>query len=148
MTTLVYGPQTDRIEALLTAVRELTPAQIQDFRPPAWDAAWDAERATARAAERATARAAERAVAGDVKRDASWAAARYAVWVAVGGAMQRTARAAACDAVSALIVLDLVDQYDLTRGHIDTLAAPLLQVLPELARLFEPVDIAETEPHS
>jgi hypothetical protein len=129
--TLVYGPQTARIETLLTAIRELTPAQIQDFRPPAWDAAWDAERTTAWYAT----------------RDAERAAERSAVWVTVLVA-PHGALPAVRGAVAALVVLDLVGQYGLEREHIDALCAPMLKIMPELAHLFEPADIAETEPRS
>jgi hypothetical protein len=138
--TLVYGPQTDRVEALLAAVRELTPARIQDFYPLAWPtAAWGAARSAAWHAV-----CAER----PAEWHAAWAAAfpephampLFMAWPAVWDAAR--------DAVAALVVLDLVGQYDLTRGHIDVLTAPLLEVMPELAHLFEPVDIAETEPRS
>jgi hypothetical protein len=132
-TALVYGPQTDRIETLLAAVREMTPAEWA----AAWAAAWAAELSVARVAERAAALDAAWDAARDAERAAGW---RDAVWAAGGYA--------AGDAASALIVLDLVGQYGLARKHIDVLAAPTLTALPGLAYLFEPVDIAETEPRS
>jgi hypothetical protein len=95
--TLVYGPQTDRIEALLRAVREMTPTEIIAVRVAAWAAAWDA----------------------------AWDGAWDAAWDSALGA------------VTALVVLDLVGRHGLAREHIDTLAAPILTVLPHLAYLFE-----------
>jgi hypothetical protein len=132
-TALVYGPQTDRIETLLAAVREMTPAE--------WVAAW----AAAWAAELSVARVAERAVALDAAWDAGRVAERAAGWRA---AVWDAGRYAAGDAAAALVVLDLVGQYGLTRKHIDALAAPILEVMPHLAYLFEPVNHSETEPRS
>jgi hypothetical protein len=130
---LAYGPQTPRIETLLAAVREMTPAE--------WVAAW----AAAWAAELSVARVAERAAALDAAWDAGRVAERAAGW---RDAVWDAGRYAAGDAAAALVVLDLVGQYGLTRKHIDVLAAPILSVLPELTPLFEPVDHAETEPRS
>jgi hypothetical protein len=139
--TLAYGPQADRIEALLTAVRELTPARIQDFCPPAWPtAAWGAARSAAWHAACRAERPAEWHAAWAAAFPASHAMPLFMLWPEVWDAAR--------DAVAALAVLDLVGQYDLTRGHIDVLTAPLLEVMPGLAYLFEPVDIAETEPRS
>jgi hypothetical protein len=131
-TALTYGPQTDRIEALLAAMRDMTTDQAQRLA-----AVWDAERGAPWIATWVAARSAER-LAG------AWVAAR----VAACDAALHPARAAACDAVTALVVLDLVGQCGLIRKHIDVLAAPILEVMPELARLFEPVDHSETEPRS
>jgi hypothetical protein len=126
MTTLVYGPQTDRIETLLAAVREMTPA--------AWAAAWAAVGAAERDAAWVAVWAAER----DAERVAEW---RDAVWSVTRDAMRPAAMPVAHDPAAALVVLDLVGQYGLTREHVDTLAAPILTVMPGLGYLFEAVDI-------
>jgi hypothetical protein len=129
MTTLVYGPQTDRIRTFLAAVREMTPTEITAVRDAAWASAW----AAAWAAVWDASRAAERDTEWDAARAATWDAVRAATW---DGALP-AARDAARDAAMALVVLDLVGRYGLTREHIDVLAAPILTVMPHLGHLFE-----------
>jgi hypothetical protein len=124
--TLVYGPQTDRIEALLAAVRKMTPAEITAVRDAEKAAVWDAVSAAA--------------------RGAALGAAWYAAWVAMRRRSRRPAWGPVWGATAALVVLDLVGQYGLTRKHIDALAAPIMTVMPELAPLFEPIATTETEP--
>jgi hypothetical protein len=139
-TALAYGPQTDRIETLLAAVREMTPGEVVAVRV----AVWTARRAAAGDAAWTAARTAVR----DAVRGALWSDALCAAGNATLGTERRGAWDSAWDAVAALVVLDLVGQYGLTRKHIDALAAPILSALPHLGHLFESVDIAETEPHS
>jgi hypothetical protein len=131
-TALAYGPQTDRIETLLGAVRKMTTAEITAVRDAEKaaekDAVWYAVSAAARAAE----------------RGGAWVAA----WVAARRAGRGLARGPAWDAAAALAVLDLVGRYGLTRKHVDALAAPILTVMPRLGHLFEPIDHTETEPRS
>jgi hypothetical protein len=86
-TPLIYGPNTARVEAFISAISQATPDQLSAARAAAyaaareavWDAAWEAA------------------------RDAAWAAARDAEWHAARAAA-RNAAWSAC----AIVVEDLI----------------------------------------
>jgi hypothetical protein len=94
-TPLIYGPNTARVEAFLSAISQATPDQLSAAWHAAREAVWDAAWAAA--------------------RDAAWAAARDAAWHAARAAA-RNAAWVAC----ALVVEDLItpEQFRiLTTGY-------------------------------
>ena len=132
-------PHGDAIREFLDELRNLTPAEARAMEI-AWDAGWDAALTAALAAARAS--------TGSSTRGAAWCTVWGSAWGAVSGAAMRAGRIAARDAAGAsvqaavrdaaraLVVADLVGQYGLTRGHLDTLTAPA-RTVPRLAKIID-----------
>lgn len=116
-----FGPQWSNVIGLVRRLAVITEAEntmlksawsVAVARDTPWHVAWSIVRSVARDAARSAAR--------DVARDAAWDAAR--------GASGYPVRHEA-DAAMALVVADLVGQHGLEQHHLDTLLAPVRQVL-------------------
>lgn len=112
----VFGPNGERVVAVIDRASRLTPAEV-DRLVAAWNAARDAARAAAWDAARAASRAAAWNAAGAAARAASGAAGRAASRAAAGAAAWAVSWAALAETVRDLIT---PEQFELLVGPWNT----------------------------
>ena len=117
-------PHGNEIRELLNALRDLTDVEAHDMYA-ARDATWGVAGSAALDA------------AGGAGRADAWAAARFAT---AGAARASGARISSWDAAMgaalALVIADRAGLHDLTRDHLDVLAAPA-RTIPRLAKIID-----------
>ena len=129
----VFGPQWERICALVQRAARLTADEGRALADAAWDAAgaeaWDAAWAAAWDAAGAAAWAAAWAAAGAAAGDAAWADAGADAEDAAWDAAWDAAGDAAWAAAGALVVRDLIGRHGFAQEHYDALTRPWREVI-------------------